>query len=109
MIFSRDRAWLENVVPQLHSFLQHRLHLQLHPNKISIRTIASGVDYLGWIHFPDHSVLRSVTKRRMLSSIKTQQGKKETVQSYLGILKHGNGVKIRKGVDTLVENIKNNL
>jgi len=106
LILSRDKSVLKNLLPQLQLFLHDRLRLQLHPNKISIRTVSSGVDYLGWILFPDYRILRSVTKKRMLSSIKNKQGKEETVQSYLGILKHVNGIKIRKKVDDLVEDIK---
>jgi hypothetical protein len=64
--------------------------LELHPNKISIETLASGIDFLGWIHFYDHRVLRTSTKRRMFKNIKEKKGKEETVQSYLGLLRHGN-------------------
>lgn len=70
----------------------------MHPNKISISTVASGVDFLGWIHFPDHRVLRTTTKRRMFSGIAAREGKEETVQSYLGLLSHGNGWKLQQEV-----------
>ena len=90
VIFSQDRKWLADLIPKIQTFLSNKLRLQLHPKKISIKTIASGVDYLGWVHFPDHRVLRTVTKRRMFKNIKAKQSKIETVQSYLGLLKHGN-------------------
>src|SRR3989344_1194696 len=59
IILSRDREWLVEILPIIERFLQNKLKLTLHPNKISIRTIASGVDFLGWVHFPDHRVLRA--------------------------------------------------
>ena len=74
----------------IESFLRDRLLLELHPNKVSISTIASGVDFLGWVHFSDHRVLRTTSKRRMLRRIEGVDGRKETVQSYLGLLGHGN-------------------
>ncbi len=95
VILSDSRKWLEHLIPIIQKFLFEKLKLNLHPNKISIKTLASGVDYLGWVHFPDHRVLRTSTKRRMLKRIKTLPSP-ETMNSYLGLLKHGNTRKIRK-------------
>ena len=105
VVFSPDRDWLIGLVPQIRIFLTDRLHLHLHPKKISIRTVASGVDYLGWVHFADHRVLRAVTRRRMMARIHKKNGKTETVQSYLGILSHGNSRMLEKRVNRIVENI----
>ncbi|MFH1178713.1 MAG: RNA-dependent DNA polymerase, partial [bacterium] len=63
--------------------------------------IASGIDFLGWIHFSDHRVLRTTTKKRMFRRIKEVGGKKETIQSYLGLLSHGNTYKLRQKLDLL--------
>jgi RNA-directed DNA polymerase len=96
VIFSRNKEYLKNLIPVTQTFLREKLRLQLHPKKISIRTIASGADYLGWVHFPNHRILRTVTKRRMVQRIRLAEGKKETVQSYLGLLSHGNSWKLRQ-------------
>ena len=95
VVMSQDRAWLESILPRIEGFLWTRLKLRLHPNKISIRTIASGVDYLGWVHFNDHRVLRTVAKRRMFRRLKDSGYNSASVQSYLGLLKHGNTSKLR--------------
>lgn len=92
--FSQDREWLRNLVPKIQGFLWEELRLELHPNKISISTISSGVDFLGWIHFPDHRVLRTITRKRMFRGIRAKEYKSETVQSYLGLLRHGNTKKL---------------
>jgi hypothetical protein len=84
-------------------FFKKRLKLQLHPRKISIKTIASGIDYLGWINFPDHRVLRCATKKKMMRTIRIQEGKKETVQSYLGMLSHGNAKILRDKIMTSIK------
>ena len=47
VIFSADRTWLSDIIPAIKRHLSDTLRLQLHPSKISIRTIASGVDYIG--------------------------------------------------------------
>lgn len=100
VIFSQDKAWLKTALLQIQAFLKLRLELNLHPDKVSIKTLASGIDFLGWVHFPDHRVLRTATKRRMLRNIIEKEGRQETVQSYLGMLKHGNGYKLRRKVET---------
>jgi len=69
--------------------------LIVYPDKVFLQTIASGVDFLGWSHFHGHRVLRTATKRRMFRNIKINDGKKETVQSYLGLLRHGNIKKLQ--------------
>ncbi len=106
VILSRDKTWLENVLPRMKEFLWQKLRLQMHPNKVSISTVASGADFLGWTHFPGHRVLRTSTKRRMLTKLHKTQNL-EVLNSYLGLLKHGNTYKLRQAIDsrTNLENI----
>lgn len=94
---SEDRVWLESLLPRISNFLRTQLALELHPNKVSIATIASGIDFLGWVHFPDHRVLRTSTKRRMLKGLSETEAD-EVVQSYLGLLSHGNTHKLQKQI-----------
>lgn len=93
VFLSRDKSRLEEAIPKIQEFLQTNLNISLHPDKLFIRTIASGVDFLGWVNFPDHRTLRNTTKRRMLGRIK-EHPTEETLQSYLGMLGHGNGKKV---------------
>ena len=94
VILDTDKDKLLEMTPKIADFLEEELKLSLHPKKVSISTIASGVDYLGWVHFPNHRVLRTATKKRMFRNIKLKEWKAETVQSYLGLLSHGNGRKL---------------
>ena len=100
VILLNDKKWLEEILPYINNFLLTSLQLQLHPNKISITTLASGVDFLGWVHFPTHRVLRTTTKRRMFKNIENNPSK-ETIQSYLGMLGHGNTRKLKERVEIL--------
>lgn len=100
VVLSDNRQWLETVVTVIEKFLHNELKLSFHPDKISIGAFASGVDFLGWVHFSDHRVLRTATKNRMLKRI-IEKTKKETVQSYLGLLSHGNTNKLKKIVVNL--------
>ena len=88
VILSEDKKYLENMLLKMAEFLENRLKLKLHPDKVFIKTIASGVDFLGWVHFPHHRVLRTATRRRMLKNLR-HDPKKESIESYRGMLSHG--------------------
>lgn len=93
VFLSRDRAELEGLIPRISAFLGDILALSLHPHKVTISTFASGVDFLGWIHFPDHRILRGSSRRRMLRNLNI--GRTEPrMQSYRGMLSHGNAEKL---------------
>ena len=98
VFLSPDQNVLISLVPRIQDFLRKNLKLELHPNKVSIQTLASGVDFLGWIHFPDHRVLRTNTKRRMLKKAVGGNPKEETLRSYIGLLSHGNTFKLRSQI-----------
>src|SRR5581483_4642597 len=42
VIFSPNQEWLKIILPEISNFLKNRLKLDLHPKKISIKTIVSG-------------------------------------------------------------------
>ncbi len=98
VIFSDNREQLINFIPIVQGFLMDNLKLELHPQKISIKTLASGVDFLGWVNFTDHKILRTTTKRRMFRNIKNKKGKPEIIQSYFGLMSHGNSYKLKKAI-----------
>lgn len=94
VLISHDKSWLQNQIVYIEDFLTRVLSLTLHPTKVLIKTLASGVDFLGWVSFPFHTVLRTATKRRMRRRI-LEHPVPETIQSYLGLLKHGNTKKLQ--------------
>ena len=97
VILSKNKKWLLNLISNVHYYLKEKLILTLHPDKIFIKTLASGVDFLGWVNFPDHRVLRTASKRRMFKKIQLNP-RAETFNSYLGLLKHGHTHKLRSKV-----------
>lgn len=93
VILSDNKEWLFSLLPCIGQFLEDRLSLNLHPKKVSIETLASGIDFLGWVHFPDHKVLRTSTRHRMTRNLRDSENKNSR-QSYLGMLSHGNAHKL---------------
>lgn len=106
VVLSRDKASLESLLPEFSRFLEERLKLSLHPDKVFIKTLASGVDFLGWVHFPHHRVLRTSTKRRMFAGIRTSEND-AMLSSYLGMLAHGNAYQLREEAKEIYETKKN--
>lgn len=97
VVLSQNKEYLKNIIPKIESFLKNNLKLEIHFDKTSIKTIYSGQDFLGWINFQDHRTLRITTKRRMLKRIKSNPNL-ETINSYLGLLGHGNTGKIKEKI-----------
>lgn len=95
-----SRENLEKLVPKISDYLNDKLKLEIHPNKLFVKTIASGVDFLGWVHFPDHRVLRTATKRRMNKKLKNIPNdiNNPVRQSYLGMLSKGNAWKQKTAI-----------
>ena len=96
VVLSENRRWLDAILPEIAFFLERRLRINLHPEKVFIKTLASGVDFLGWVHFPNHRVLRTTTRRRMILRLK--EGRPESRASYRGLLLHGNARKIEREI-----------
>jgi hypothetical protein len=93
VFLSSDKKYLENILPIVRIFLSETLKLDLHPDKVFLKTFSSGMDFLGWVNFPTHRILRKNTEKRIF--LRTRENPKpETLQSYLGLLKHGNTYEI---------------
>src|SRR3989338_6408249 len=95
VIFSESKEYLGDIIPLIGNFLQNELKLAFHPGKVFIKTLSSGIDFLGWVNFFNHRVLRTKTKNRMLKRI-IENPKLETLSSYWGLLKHAKTKDIKK-------------
>lgn len=107
VILSDDRNYLENLIEEINNFLQSKLKLKLHQDKILIQKYHRGIDFLGYVVFPDHRILRTKTKRRMFRKIREKkelwdnleiddESFNQSIQSYLGVLAHCSSKKIRE-------------
>lgn len=90
-----DRKYLEDILPKIHVFLNEKLRLTLHEHKVYIKAYDSGVDFLGWVHFPHHRQIRTTTKRKAVRMMKGYP-KRETVSSYRRLLGHGDTYRLQE-------------
>jgi len=112
IVTHHDWEYLEKLIPMIRDFLRQELKLDLHPKKVKIIKLHRGVDFLGYVTFSRHLILRTKTKKRMLKKLKvkkqqlddgtiTPEAFNQSLQSYLGILKHCSGHKIRQNLPPL--------
>lgn len=107
IFLNTNREYLEKLEIKMCQFATDNLNLTVHPNKIIYRKLNQGIDWLGYVLLPYHSVLRTATRKRMFKKIKRKvkiyncgllsaEKLNNSVQSYMGILQHCNGYKIEQ-------------
>lgn len=101
VITSTNEQYLEEAVNPIQTFLKSKLGLELHPRKIIIRKLHLGIDFLGYIVFRHHRLLRTKTKQRIFRKLRKRIHEyknglvenlalEQSLQSYLGVLSHAN-------------------
>ncbi|HEY9583449.1 MAG TPA: RNA-directed DNA polymerase [Candidatus Paceibacterota bacterium] len=105
LIVSENEEYLKSLIPKLQSFLLEKLILELHPRKVAIRKYHQGIDFLGYVIFPHHCLLRARTRKRIFKNLKykinnyksgiiTRETLDQSIQSYLAVLSHANAYKL---------------
>ena len=105
VIIDSNKKHLIGLILEINNYLLNNLKLSLHPDKITIRKYHQGVDFLGYVSFPYYRALRTRTKNRIFRKIKenkTKENFNQSLQSYLGILKHCNSYKVKKEIDSII-------
>ena len=106
-LVSESPEELEKFLVPISEFLENELALKLHPNKSILRSVCQGVDFLGYVIFPKHRLIRSKTKHRMFRKLEkrmeeykagdiTRSNFDQSLQSYLGVLSHADAYGVRE-------------
>lgn len=109
IFLSENKKELKEIISIINNFLLEELKLEMHPDKVFIKTLSSGVDFLGMVNFPHHKILRTKTKKRMFGKMKkkklelendliSKESFDQSLQSYLGMLAHCDGYKVRNSL-----------
>jgi retron-type reverse transcriptase len=83
LIAHTKREKLEEWLELLTIFIETELELRVHPTKTTLRAWHQGVDFLGYVSFPRHRIIRVKTKKRLLRRLC-----KRNAPSYFGITQH---------------------
>lgn len=106
-IVHEDRRFLQELLPDLRSYLKEQLHLTLHPRKIYLQEVRKGVGFVGaWIKpfrtYPGRRTVKSCN--RMLYTAEHQEGKVSvyklaaSLNSYLGSMKQYDSYRCRRRI-----------
>lgn len=99
LIFKESKEELREMRQTLQKYL-NGLRLCLHPRKCQVAPTRAGVDFLGWLVFPDHRLIRRTTGVRFQRRLRSLQDEyaqglisltmvRSSLMSWLGHLKHG--------------------
>lgn len=113
VLLSESRKELEWWIREIGQFLQEHLKLSLHPNKVTIRKLLQGTDFLGYVSLPHYRVLRTKTRNRMFKKIAvlaaevkrcelSEERFRNSLASYLGMLGHCKSDKVLTELGTLL-------
>jgi hypothetical protein len=91
IIVGNDRNELLSLIEPIGDFLNNRLQLRLHPQKIEIRSWNQGINFLGYVLKPNCTLLRTKTKNRLLARVDSNN-----ISSYLGLCSHANTYRLRQ-------------
>jgi len=105
LALNKNRDALVEYSALIKRFLNKRLKLQLHKDKVMIKKFSAGIDFVGYKVLPYYIRLRKQTKNRMLEKLDRRQTEfsqnkigiweySQTLNSYLGLLKHANEHKL---------------
>lgn len=114
VFLSGDKRQLEYCISIIEKFLEEELKLEMHPDKVFIKTFFSGVDFLGMVNFSEYKILRTKTKRKMIkkmtikkreleNGIISKESFDQTRESYWGMLKHCAGYKLIRYCEVLCD------
>lgn len=110
VFLSNDSSELMGYLVEVNRFLKIRLKLNLHPDKISLRKLNWGIDYVGYVALPHHNLPRKKTVKRIFKNLQKAIDLEapnidSKYQSYLGYLTHADSFKTRIRLSDIVENI----
>lgn len=114
VFLTTDKNELLKLLPIISKFLNEKLSLLVHPNKIYLRKFSQGIDFLGYVIFPHHRVLRTKTKKRVFKKVKllkksldkeeiSQETFDHLMASYYGLLKHCRSKKIKGKILSILQ------
>ena len=117
LILDSDSGYLNYAYAKINRFLIDNLKLELNHRKKNINTISKGFDFLGHVIKPNRIHLRERTVKKCYRLIKDWENSpnrfsqeelekiKSSVNSYLGMLRHVNGFKMRKDISNRINNL----
>jgi hypothetical protein len=85
---------------KIRNYLELNLKLELHPKKADIFPLTKGIDFLGYVVFKSHVLLRKSTVKRFLKKMNKVEGK-EKINAWLAYAKHADAFGLTRRLNIL--------
>jgi len=87
VLLSGDKPYLHNLLGEIRTYLTDNLHLELKPNYQVFPVEARGIDFVGYVFYHTHTLLRKSIKQNFARMLKTRPNDK-SIASYNGWASH---------------------
>ena len=109
IILSQNKKYLHQLTEKIRAFLYNELYLTLHPKKVRVFPVRQGIDFLGYVIFKDHILLRSKNVKSFRKRLRKfqklyQTGKikeqkiRESITSWLAHAEQADTYYLRKAI-----------
>lgn len=95
VILSDNKNALHDIFAQIEKYLSERLKLEVKDNYQIFPVRSRGIDFVGYVHFHSHTLLRKSIKKRFARMLK-RNPRRESIASYTGWTKHCNSKNLLK-------------
>lgn len=97
VILHRDKEYLHQCRKRIGEYLTNNLKLELKSNYQVFPVASRGIDFIGYVFFHTHVLIRKSIKLRMIRTIrKNKHNLKESLNSYRGWLSHADAYNLSK-------------
>lgn len=107
-----DLGKIKYCYEEIPSFMHERMALEINP-KSSIVAARNGIDFVGFRHWPEMTIMRKSTTRRMTELLRQFENEETDITDFensfnsrIGHMKHADAYKLIKGFETRVQKIK---
>ena len=91
---------------EINRFVKDRLKLKIHPDKVSLRKLSWGIDFVGYVALPHYNLPRHKTVKRIIHRVAdaSEDELAKSLPSYLGYLEHASSFKLINKLKQVVPN-----
>lgn len=97
VILSPNKTELHSLLNEIKTYLSDNLKLKVKGNYQVFPVSSRGIDFVGYVHYHSHTLLRKSIKKRFAMAAK-KKNNKASIASYLGWAKHCNSINLLKKI-----------
>mgnify|MGYP001571117914 FL=1 len=104
LVLANDPDELMGYFVEINRFVKSQLQLTLHPNKVSLRKLPWGIDFVGYVALPYYQRPRLKTIKRILKKV-ADSGEEQSTKSlppYLGYLGHASSFRLVRKLKQII-------